>query len=127
METNEPDNTIKEILEEDRSQNPRKRRGKGCLVRLLIIAILLFIGFYGFILFRQKMLDLEAEAVVRAHQTLTTQADEKGSTVEETVQSSTDSSVLKEMTMDPTFVETVATDTMPTRTVKFLQTVTPGE
>ena len=54
----------------------KKKRGKGCFLRLLIIAILLFIGFYGFILFRQKMLDLEAEAYLRAHQTLTAQADE---------------------------------------------------
>ena len=75
MENNESDNTIKEILEEDRSQTRKRKRGKGCFLRLLIIAVILFIGFYGFILFRQKMLDLEADAYLRAYQTLTVQAD----------------------------------------------------
>lgn len=74
METNEPDNTIKEILEEDRTHTRRRRRGRGCLLRLLIIAALLFMGFYGFVLFRQKMLDIEAEALIYAKQTLTMQA-----------------------------------------------------
>lgn len=78
MEIDKSDNTIKEILEEDQSQPRKRSRGKGCLLRLLIIAVLLFVGFYGFILFRQKMLDLEAEAIIQAQQTLTAEAEQAG-------------------------------------------------
>ena len=74
MKTNETENTIKDTLEEDGAKKPKRRRWGGVLLRLLIILTLLFIGFYGFILFRQKILDLEAEAIIRARQTLTRQA-----------------------------------------------------
>ena len=71
MNNQEADNTIKEILEEDTAEVKKKKRGRGCFLRLLIIITLLFICVYGFILFRQKLLDLEAQAIVSARQTAT--------------------------------------------------------
>lgn len=75
MNLEEPDNTIKEILEDDRTEVRKRKRGKGCFLRLLIIIVVVFIGLYGFILFRQRMLDLEAEAVIRARQTINAEAN----------------------------------------------------
>ena len=66
MNNQEADNTIKEILEEDKVEVKKKKRGRGCFLRLLIIVTLLFICVYGFILFRQKLLDLEAQAIIYA-------------------------------------------------------------
>jgi hypothetical protein len=70
MNNPEADNTIKEILEEDKAEIKKRKRG-GCFLRLLIIVTLLFICIYGFILFRQKLLDLEAQAIISARQTAT--------------------------------------------------------
>ena len=71
MNNQEAENTIKEILEEDKIEVKKKKRGRGCFLRLLVIITLLFIGVYGFILFRQKLLDLEAQAIISAAQTAT--------------------------------------------------------
>jgi hypothetical protein len=71
MNNQEADNTIKEILEEDKAEVKKKKRGRGCFLRFLIIVTLLFICVYGFILFRQKLLDLEAQAIIYARQTAT--------------------------------------------------------
>ena len=71
MDNQEADITIKEILEEDNVEVKKKKRGSGCFLRLLIIMTLLFICVYGFILFRQKLLEIEAQAIVSARQTVT--------------------------------------------------------
>ncbi len=71
MNNQEADNTLKEILEEDKVEVKKKKRGRGCFLRLLIIITLVFICVYGFILFRQKLLDLEAQAIIGARQTAT--------------------------------------------------------
>jgi hypothetical protein len=70
MDNQEADNTIKEILEEDKAEIKKRKRG-GCFLRLLIIVTLLFICIYAFILIRQKLLDLEAQAIISARQTVT--------------------------------------------------------
>ena len=74
MNNQEADNTIKEILEEDKVEVKKKKRGRGCFLRLLLILTLVFICVYGFILFRQKLLDLEAQAIIGARQTATAAA-----------------------------------------------------
>ena len=71
MNNLEADNTIKEILEEDKVEVKKKKRGRGCFLRLLLIITVVFICVYGFILFRQKLLDLEAQAIIGARQTAT--------------------------------------------------------
>ena len=71
MNNPEADNTLKEILEEDKVEVKKKKRGRGCFLRLLLIITLVFICVYGFILFRQKLLDLEAQAIIGARQTAT--------------------------------------------------------
>jgi len=71
MNNQEADNTLKEILEEDKVEVKKKKRGRGCFVRLLLIITLVFICIYGFVLFRQKLLDLEAQAIISARQTAT--------------------------------------------------------
>lgn len=71
MNNQEADNTIKEILVEDKAEIKKKKRGRGCFLRLLIILTLVFVCVYGFILFRQKLLDLEAKAIIGARQTAT--------------------------------------------------------
>ncbi len=52
----------------------KKRNRKGCLLVLLAGSILLLVSLYGLILYRQRMLDLEAEAYFRAAQTATARA-----------------------------------------------------
>ena len=71
MNNQEAENTLKEILEEDKVEVKKKKRGRGCFLRLLLIITLVFICVYGFILFRQKLLDLEAQAIIGARQTAT--------------------------------------------------------
>ena len=125
MENNAPDNTIKEILEEDRVETRRRRRGNGCLLRLLIIAVLLFIGFYGFILFRQKMLDLEAEAVICARQTLTSQAGQSESPPAEVISDSTEKPAESE---EASMLERTATIAAQlTSVAEFQLTATPDQ
>ena len=71
MNNQEADNTIKEVLDGDKAEVKKKKRGRGCFLRLLVIITLLFICVYGFILFRQELLDLEAQAIISARQTAT--------------------------------------------------------
>jgi len=102
------DDTLNEILAEDRSAYKKKRKGKGCFIRFLLIITLLIVFFFGFIYVQQYLLDLEAEAIVRAYQTATALS---GSALENPV----------EQTIEPTSTsasEVVATETpeMPTST-----------
>jgi len=76
MEEDPKDSTLSEILEEDIKSFKRNSKRRSCLFRLLIIATLLFVGFYGFILFRQHLLNLEAEAIIMAGQTATADSGE---------------------------------------------------
>jgi len=127
MENQESNNTIKEILEEDRTDMRRRKRGKGCLLRLLIIAVLLFVGFYGFILFRQKMLDMDAEALVRARQTLTSQAVEQETAESETSPAAEAEPQAVEPTADPLIERTATVQAQLTSVAEFQLTATPDQ
>ena len=127
MENQESDNTIKEILEEDRTDMRKRKRGKGCLLRLLIIAVLLFVGFYGFILFRQKMLDMDAEALVRARQTLTSQANEQNASESESAPAAEAESQAVEPTTDPLVERTATVQAQLTSVAEFQRTATPDQ
>jgi len=123
MNIEESDNTIKEILEEDRTQKRKRRRGKGCFLRLLIIAVLLFIGFYGFILFRQRLLDLEAEAVIRARQTVSSEADGSAEAISMPEAASTHETPTPDLMLERT--ATVATQL--TSVAEFQLSITPDQ
>jgi hypothetical protein len=127
MENKESDNTIKEILDEDRTQIRKHKRGRGCFLRLLIIAVLLFIGFYSFILFRQKMLDLEAEALIRARQTLTIQAGSQESAAMEDSGESEEETSAGVPTVDPLLERTATVEAQLTSVAEFQQTTTPEQ
>ena len=127
MENKESDDTIKEILDEDLTQIRKHKRGKGCFLRLLIIAVLLFVGFYGLILFRQKMLDLEAEALIRARQTLTTQAGSQDSAAVEDSADLVEETSASEPTADPLLEHTATVEAQLTSVAEFQQTTTPGQ
>jgi len=127
MENKESDDTIKEILDEDLTQIRKHKRGKGCFLRLLIIAVLLFVGFYGFILFRQKMLDLEADALIHARQTLTTQAGSQDSAAVENSEDLVEETSASEPTADPSLEHTATVEAQLTSVAEFQQTTTPGQ
>ncbi|HHC24674.1 MAG TPA: hypothetical protein ENK58_04560 [Desulfobacterales bacterium] len=76
MEENQKDNTLSEILEEDIKSIKRNSKRRSCIFRLMIISTLLFLGLYGFVLFRQHLLNLEAEAIISAGKTATAQSEE---------------------------------------------------
>ncbi len=71
MDHNPNDETIKEILEEDHIEIKNGRKKKSCLMRAIIFIIMLTVIFLGFIYIQQYLLDIEAEAIVRAVQTAT--------------------------------------------------------
>lgn len=70
MTEEQPDNTLDEILKEDKNGFNRGPGIGRLWVRLLLIGVLVFVGLYGFILFRQWRLDLEAKAIVSAQMTI---------------------------------------------------------
>ena len=76
MEENQKDSTLSEILEEDIKSIKRDSKRRSCIFRLLIISTLLFVGLYGFILFKQHLLNLEAQAIFKAGQTATAESRE---------------------------------------------------
>lgn len=125
MDINESDNTIKEILDEDCTKTKKRRRGKGCFLRLLIIAVLLFIGFYGFILFRQKLLDLEAEAIIRARQTVSAEIDQMDAEAESIEPISGDEKATAVPTIDPILAHTATIAAQLTSVAEFQLSVTP--
>lgn len=127
MENTESNNTINEIMDEDRTQIRKHKRGKGCFLRLLIITVLLFIGFYGFVIFRQKMLDLDAEALIRARQTLTTQAGSLEATTLEDSDEIAEGSSAAEPTADPLLERTATVEAQLTSVADFQQTTTPDK
>ena len=125
MNNQEADNTLKEILEEDKVEVKKKKRGRGCFLRLLLIITLIFICVYGFILFRQKLLDLEAQAIISARQTATAAvAAPSDSAVAPDAQP--DAAALPETaTPDPLMKRTAEVAAQLTSVAEFQSSVTP--
>ena len=111
MRDDQTDETLIKILEEDRKASRRKKGPGNLLVRLLIIAALLFVGFYGFILFRQYRLNLEAQAIIYARQTLQA-GDENGQSGQEDAEADIES--LVETTPAPQADEAASDESLPT-------------
>ena len=129
MNNQEADNTLKEILEEDKAEVKKKKRGSGCFLRLLLIITLVFICVYAFILFRQKLLDLEAQAIISARQTATAAAAAlEGLTEVTEVQPeiSTAATAMPEpATPDPMLERTATVAAQLTSVAEFQKSVTP--
>jgi hypothetical protein len=122
----EEDNTIKEILEEDKAEVGKKKRKPGCFLSFLIILTLVFICTYGFVLFRQKLLNLEAQAFIYARQTATAAADPALKVVVIKVQPETEATALPESaTLDPMLGRTATVAAQLTSVAEFQSSVTP--
>jgi hypothetical protein len=132
MENKEADNTIKEILEEDKAEIKKRKRG-GCFLRFLIIVTLLFICIYGFILFRQKLLDLEARAIISARQTATSSAVLSGNpsnnpALQAAAAASSEAQqtpIAETATSDPMFERTAEVAAQLTSVAEFQSSITP--
>ncbi len=122
----EEDNTIKEILEEDKAEVGKKKRKPSCFLSFLIIFTLVFICAYGFILFRQKLLNLEAQAYISARQTATAAADPALKVVVIKVKPEAEATVLPESaTLDPMLDRTATVAAQLTSVAEFQSSVTP--
>lgn len=125
MDNQEADNTLKEILEEDKVEVKKKKRGRGCFLRLLLILTLVFICVYGFILFRQKLLDMEAQAIIGARQTATAAAAAPADTTEAPDVQSKATALPDSATPDPMLERTAAVAAQLTSVAEFQSSVTP--
>jgi hypothetical protein len=129
MNNQEAENTIKEILEEDKVEVKKKKRGRGCFLRLLVIITLLFICVYGFILFRQKLLELEAQAIVSARQTVAANGEADAIETQPAVSASPEAAVIvipDTATPDPMMERTATVAVQLTSVAVFQSSVTPA-
>jgi len=128
MENNQNDETIKEILEEDHTEIKNGGKKKSCLVRALIFIILLTVIFFSFIYVQQYLLDLEAEAIVRAAQTATAVVNEsstKNGPASEEVQADSTAPIEQATpTPDPAIERTATVSAQLTSVAEFQETVT---
>jgi len=128
MENNPNDETIKEILEEDHTEIKNGGKKKSCLVRSLILIILLTVIFFGFIYVQQYLLDLEAEAIVRAAQTSTVLANEPSvkndSVTDKALPDTLNSAEQPAPTPDPSIERTATVSAQLTSVAEFQKTVT---
>ena len=129
MNNQEADNTLKEILEEDKAEVKKKRRGRGCYLRFLLIVTLVFMCVYGFILFRQKLLDLEAQAIIGARQTATAAVsapvDSSEAVVAQPETAPDAAALLDTATPDPLLERTATVAVQLTSVAEFQSSVTP--
>lgn len=126
MNNLDADNTLKEILEEDKVEVKKKKRGRGCFLRLLLILTLVFICVYGFILFRQKLLDLEAQAIIGARQTATAAVSAPAEVIEAQPEATADPAAQTETTTpDPMLDRTATVASQLTSVAEFQSSVTP--
>ncbi len=119
MDNNKKNNsTLDEILEEDIATS-RKKKGKGCFVRFLLILTLLVLFFFGFLYVTQYLADLEAEARVRAILTVNAGSVEStGEALEE---------IIPTETPDAELERTATIAAQLTSVADFQLTVTPTE
>ena len=124
---NSNDEMLKEILQEDKRQT--RSRKKNWFVRLLFFAVVLFILGLGFIYFQQYLLDLEAEAIVRAAKTSTALASGENLALEEEP-SVEEKSIINEATItvtpspDSAFIRTATIAAQLTDVADFQQSIT---
>lgn len=65
------DETIKQILQDDAFEVKNGKKKNNCLVRFLLFIVLILVIVLGFIFIQQFLLNIEAEAIVRAARTAT--------------------------------------------------------
>lgn len=116
MENQQPDDTIQEILDEDQEEIRKSRKRGHFFLRLLLIVTIIFIGSYGFILFRQHLLDIEAQAVISAMQTATAAAKNPSGSAEPSA-SEGEAKIIKVSTPTPEVTRTPDAETHRTATI----------
>jgi predicted negative regulator of RcsB-dependent stress response len=129
MARKKTEDTLNEILEEDVKVNGKQKRGRGCLLRLLILLVLAIVLFMGFIITQQYLLDLEAEAIVSAARTATALQREgigtpepQTETMENTIPISEDAELMQSLA-----THTVIVSAQQTSVAEFQLTTTPEE
>jgi len=131
MDIEKNDDTMKEILIEDQKENGTGRKKKSCLTRVLIFSIFLLIIFLGFIFIQQYLLNLEAEAIVRAARTATAMDKAAEEMMDETTETQEQNDPLPTETPtptpteDPLIVRTATVSAQLTDVAAFQQTITP--
>ena len=128
MDHNPNDETIKGILEEDHIEIKNGGKKKSCLMRAIIFIIMLTVIFFGFIYVQQYLLDIEAEAIVRAAQTATALVNDP-STRKDLISDDAqpDAAIPIEQptsTLDPAIVRTATIAAQLTSVAEFQMTVT---
>jgi hypothetical protein len=125
MDNNKKNNsTLDEILEEDIATS-RKKKGKGCFVRFLLILTLLVLFFFGFLYVTQYLADLEAEARVRAILTVNAGSGAEAPAVEPTGEAVEE--IIPTETPDAELERTATIAAQLTSVADFQLTVTPTE
>ena len=128
MDNYPSDGTIKEILEEDHIEIKNGGKKKSCFLRVIIFIIMLTVLFFGFIFVQQYLLDIEAEAIVRAVQTATALVNDPS--IEKDLisdEAQPDAAIPVEQptpTPDPAIVRTATIAAQLTSVAEFQQTVT---
>jgi len=125
------DETLKEILEEDKKQIKRNGRKKNWFARLLLFLVILFVIGLGFIYVQQYLLDIEAQAIVSAMRTSTAAAnmpdeDQSAGPAASPEEKAAEEEILPTMTptTDPAFKRTATIAVQLTDVAEFQQTVT---
>ena len=127
MARKKAEQTLNEILEEDEKTNGKQKKGGSCVLRLLILLVLGVLLFLGFIITQQYLLDLEAEAIVRAARTATA-LHETG----EVLPAEAIPSIEPNLTEDAELLQSLATHTVivaaqQTEMAEPQITITPGD
>ena len=125
------DETLKEILEEDKKQIKQNGKKKNWFARLLLFLVVLFILGLGFIYVQQYLLDIEAQAIVSAARTSTAAAMMPGEENAAETEESAEVKTVEEETLptltpttDPAFKRTATIAVQLTDVAEFQQTVT---
>lgn len=77
MPKRKTEKTLEEIITDAEQSVTKTRKRRGFLIVISLIIFLLLVSF-GFVMVRQRFLDLEAEAFIRAVQTATERARDMG-------------------------------------------------
>lgn len=77
MPKRKTEKTLEEIITDAEQSVTKARKRRGVLIVVSLIIFLLLV-LYGFVMARQRLLDLEAEAFIRAVQTATERARDMG-------------------------------------------------
>lgn len=81
MPKRKTEKSLEEIITDAEKSIARTKKRRGFFIVISIILFLLLV-IYGYVLFRQRLLDLDAEAYIRAVQTATARSQDMGDVTE---------------------------------------------